>query len=166
MSDPKHPRPNDQVFDLSDLQLVDITPDRIAELSKLRQGHEIAVESVVSATPAVLKRAGISADEVQDLATAFAVIQRIDEVLPAVEKLVELLRETRLVRGHDVATRLGEMAQQVKRRADRAADGHEIAAPFEALSTYQSAPAVKAAATKEKAKAKEETPSPIAAPPV
>ena len=162
MSDPKHPKPYDQILDISDLTLVDITPEHISRLTKLRDGHPVAVDSVVSATPLALKRAGIHPDEAQELAALWADAQRIDEVLPAVEKLLELLHETRLVRGHEIAMRLGEMAQQIRRRADRSPDGTEILAPFEKLLAYQSAPALKAVATKEKARANEEAPSPPA----
>ncbi|MDI1434192.1 hypothetical protein [Polyangium sorediatum] len=159
MSDPKHPKPNDQVFDLSDLILVDITPDHISRLSKLRDGYHVAVETIVTASSLALQRAALHPGEVQALAASWADVQRIDEVVPAVEKLLELLHETRLVRGHEIAMRLGEMVQQIRRRADRSPDGAEILAPFEKLLAYQSAPALKAVATREKARANEEAPS-------
>jgi hypothetical protein len=50
------------------------------------------------------------------------------------------------------------MAQQVRRRADRALNGAEIEAPFEPLLKYQSAPAVKAAATRAKTNPKKDKP--------
>ncbi|MDI1484457.1 hypothetical protein [Polyangium sp. y55x31] len=159
MADPKHPKPNDQVLDLSDLTLVDITPDAISRLSKLRDGHAVAIANVLSASALALKRAGIHPDEIQEIAAPWADVQRIDEVLPAVEKLLELLHETRLVRGHEIAMRLGEMAQQIRRRAERSPDGAEILAPFEAMLAYQSGPALKAAATKEKARANDDAPT-------
>lgn len=152
MSDPKHPKPTDQVIDVSDLDLVDITPERIAELSKLREGHALAVKSILNASPEAIQRAGLNPSEIEALAAAYADIERINEVMPAVEKLVELLYETRLVRGDEVATRLSEMASLIRRRKSRSAQGPEIAGPFEPLLTYQSAPAHKAAATKAKAK--------------
>ncbi|MDI1450689.1 hypothetical protein [Polyangium sp. 6x1] len=160
MSDPKHPEPNDQIIDVSDLALVDITPDHINRLSKLREGYDVAVKTVVTASPLALQRAAIHPGEVAALAANWADVQRIDEVVPAVEKLLELLHETRLMRGHEIAMRLGEMAQQIRRRADRSPGGAEILAPFEALLAYQSGPALKAVATKEKARANEEAPSP------
>ncbi|MDI3286263.1 hypothetical protein [Polyangium sp. 15x6] len=159
MSDPKHPKPYDQVFDLSDLTLIDITPEYISHLTKLREGHPVAIDSVVSASPGSLKRAGIHPDEPQTVAALWSDVQRLDEVQPAVEKLLELIKETRLMRGHEIAMRLGEMAQQIRRRADRSPDGAEILALFEKLLTYQSAPALKAVATKERARANEEAPN-------
>ncbi|MDI1434195.1 hypothetical protein [Polyangium sorediatum] len=144
---------------LSDLQLVDITPEHISRLTKLREGHPVAIDNVISASPVALKRACIHPDEPQIVAALWADVQRLDEVLPAVEKLLELLHETRLMRGHEIAMRLGEMVQQIRRRADRSPDGAEILAPFEKLLAYQSAPALKAVATKEKARANEEAPS-------
>jgi len=151
MDDPKHPKPTDKHIDVRDLELVDIPPDHVARLSKLRAGHAEAVEGVLRLPAATLKRAGVHAEEVQDLAAHWATIQRIDEVMPAVEKLLELLKETRLVHGHEVALKLGEMASQVRRRADHAHNAGEIAGPFEPLLAYQSGPALRAAATKAKA---------------
>ncbi|HVK67406.1 MAG TPA: hypothetical protein VM694_23130, partial [Polyangium sp.] len=58
-----------------------------------------------------------------------------------------------------IANRLGEMAQQVRRRGERSPDGAPILALFEMLLAYQSAPALKAVATREKARANEEAPS-------
>ena len=159
MSDPKHPKPYDQIFDLSDLQLVDITPEHVSRLTKLREGHPVAIYNVISASPVALKRACIHPDEPQIVAALWADVQRLDEVLPAAEKLVELIKETRFMRGHEIAMRLGEMAQQIRRRADRSPDGAEILALFEKLLAYQSAPALKAVATREKARANEEDPS-------
>ena len=72
-----------------------------------------------------------------EIGAAWEASKRIEEVLPAVEKLLELLHETRLVRNHAIAFRLGEMAHQVRRRADRLPNGTEVVAPFEPLLDYQ-----------------------------
>jgi hypothetical protein len=159
MSDPKHPKPNDQVLDLSDIALSDIMPGHVNRLLKLRDGHELAIDNVLSAGPIVIKRAGLHPDEIQAIAEPWAAVQRIDEVVPAVEKLLELLKETRLVHGHTISVRLGELANQIRRRADHAPSDVDVLAPFEPLLSYQSGPAMKAAATKEKARAKETAPS-------
>ncbi|UQA57268.1 hypothetical protein [Polyangium aurulentum] len=153
MSDPKHPKAGDQSIDASDLALVDIMPDHISKLTKLRDGCGKAVGNVLGADPAARKRAGVNEVEVAELGEIWADCQRIDELLPAVEKLCELLHETRLVRGHEVAMKLGEMAHQIRRRAERMPNGTEILAPFSALLDYQFAPAQKAAATREKNRA-------------
>ncbi|MDI1442911.1 hypothetical protein [Polyangium sp. 6x1] len=164
MNDPKHPKAGDRTLDLGDIELVDITPDHVARLSKLRDGHAEAIEALVLATPAARQRAGLSEAEVNDLEALWAAYQRIDEVRPAVEKLLELLHETRLVRGHEIAYRLGEMAHQVRRRADRTDHGAEVAAPFEALLDYHFATGQMAAAAREKNKKEAEAPADASSP--
>ncbi|MDC3954771.1 hypothetical protein [Polyangium jinanense] len=162
MSDSKHPQPGDRSIDVTDLDLVDITPDHIARLSKLRDGYASAIKAILLADPAVRQRAGLSEIEVAELGADWETSKRIDEVVPAVEKLLELLHETRLMRNHAIAFRLGEMAHQVRRRADRLPNGTEVAAPFEPLLAYHFAVGQKIAAMREKnKKAAEKTkPSP------
>ncbi|TKC99587.1 hypothetical protein [Polyangium fumosum] len=159
MSDPKHPKAGDRTMDLSDIELVDITPDHVAHLSKLRDGHAGAIAALLLSDPAARQQAGLSEVEVAELGALWQDFQRIEEVLPAVEKLLELLHETRLVRAHEIAYRLGEMAHQVRRRAERSAKGAEVAAPFEALLEYHFATGQKAAAAREKNKKEAEAPA-------
>ena len=162
MSDPKHPTIGAQHIDVTDLALVDITPDHVHRLSKLRDGHGAAVSNVLGSNATIRKRAGVNEAEVEELGELWVACQRIDEVLPAAEKLVELLHETRLVRGHEVAIKLREIAHQVRRRAERLPDGTEVLAPFDALLDYQFGPAQKAAAARDKDKAdQDETQAPV-----
>lgn len=164
MSNPKHPKAGDRTMDLSDIEVVDITPDHVAHLSKLRDGHAGAIAALLAANLMARQRAGLNEVEVAELSAIWAAYQRIEEVLPAVEKLLELLHETRLVRGHEIAYRLGEMAHQVRRRADRSANGAEVAAPFEALLEYHFATGQKAAAAREKNKKEAEGPASTSSP--
>ncbi|MDI1477232.1 hypothetical protein [Polyangium sp. y55x31] len=152
MSNPKHPKAGDRSIDVTDVDLVDITPDHIARLSKLRDGHAPAIAAILHADPAARQRAGLSEAEVVELEADWEASRRIEEVLPAVEKLLELLHETRLVRNHAIAFRLGEMAHQVRRRADRLPNGTEVAAPFQTLLEYHFAVGQKIAALREKNK--------------
>jgi len=152
MSDPKHPKVGDRAVDITDVELVDITPDHIPRMTKLREGHPSAITAILGADLVARKRAGLSDSEVSDLDALWAKCQRIDEVLPAVEKLHELLVETRLVHGHEIGIRLGEMAHQVRRRADRSPNKGEVAGPFEALLDYHFATGQMAAAAREKNK--------------
>ncbi|MRG93843.1 hypothetical protein [Polyangium spumosum] len=164
MSNPQHPKPGDLVMDLSDIEVVDITPEHVARLSKLREGHALAILAVLLAEPAARQRAGLSEVEVAELATLSQNLQRVEEVLPAVEKLRELLHETRLVWSHEIAYRLGEMAHQVRRRAERAVNGVEVAAPFEALIDYHFETGQKSAAAREKNKTEAEAPASSSSP--
>ena len=164
MSDPKNPVPGDRCIDLTDIELHDITPDMARRLLKLRDGHAQAVQTLLLADPAVRKQAGLSEAEVQDLADTWAAYQRIEQVLPAVRKLLEIVEETRLVHGADIAMKLGEMAHQVRRRGAKIQNGDAVLAPFETLLDYQFGPAQMAADRRAKAKAEEETPAENPAP--
>jgi len=159
MSDPKHPRPGDQVVDLSDLALKDITPEQAQKLTKPRDGIAKAVTNVLLSDSEARKRAGVSDDEVVELTALWADYQRLEEVLPAVEKLAELVKETRQLSGHEIAIRVGEIANQIRRRGERSINEGEVVAPFSVLLDYQFGPAVKAAATREKAKGKTDAPA-------
>ncbi len=156
MSNPMHPKAGDKIIDVSDIELKDITPEHIGKLTKMREGHGVAILNLLESDPAARKRAGLSEPEVEELAELWTKYQRIEEVLPAAEKLAELLHETRMLHGHAIGAKLGEMANQIRRRADRVDDGAEVVGPFEALLAYQFAPAQKAAATRAKAETETE----------
>ncbi|UQA55772.1 hypothetical protein [Polyangium aurulentum] len=159
MSDPKNPVPGDRAIDLTDLELHDITPDMARRILKLRDGHPEAIQAVLLAPPAVRKQAGLSEAEVGDLVETWATYQRIEQVLPAIHKLVELLEETRLVHGANIAMQLGEMAHQVRRRSTKLPNGDAVLATFEALLDYQFGLAQTVADRRAKAKADAETPA-------
>jgi len=55
-------------------------------------------------------------------------------------------------RGHAIATRLAEIAEQARRRADRSLNGPAILGPLADLLDYQLGPAQKAVTTRAKAK--------------
>jgi hypothetical protein len=107
---------------------------------------------VLNLKPEAIERAGLNEKDIQRLTEIFARDERIGELLPASEKLVELLHETRQCGRHDMGTILAEFAAQSRRRADRAQNPAEILGPVEDLLDYQYGPAMKATATKEKAK--------------
>ncbi|HVK68192.1 MAG TPA: hypothetical protein VM694_27225 [Polyangium sp.] len=152
MSDPKHPAVGDLVIDASDVKVTDITPEQIQKLTKLRDGFEDAVHNLLGLKSEDADRAGLNEKDKARLAAAFARDQRISELLPAAQKLTELLHETRQTTRHEIATILAENAAQAKRRADRVQNGAEVLGPVAPLLDYQYGPANKAAATKEKAR--------------
>ena len=165
MSDPMHPVPGDLHIDVSDLTVYDLTPDQIAKKTKVRDGFDKAAECLGRLKPEQIKQAGISTDEVDRCAVFLAQYKRADEVLPAAEKLVELLRETRIESGHQIGVILGDAAAQVRRRADRDAKAAEVLGALDELLSYVSAPAYKAVATRNKAGSEEgATPDNAAAP--
>lgn len=150
--DPKLPKPGELHIDASDIQTVDLTPDDIRTLSKLRPGYEVAIECVLRQSPELLERAGVSAATLQRFSDLAATDKRCKEMLPASEKLTELLYETSLHTRHELAGLISEVAAQARRRAERDPKGSELLAALEEVIDYQCGPAVKAAATREKAK--------------
>jgi hypothetical protein len=159
MGDPKHPKVGDLSVDASDIQVTDITPEQVKKLTKVRDGFEKAIENVVNLKPEAIDRAGLNEKDIQRLTANLMRDQRIAELLPASEKLVELLHETRQLGRHEMATILGEFAAQTRRRADRSSNASEILGPLEVLLDYQYGPAMKATATKEKAKGAQAEPN-------
>lgn len=151
MSDPKHPKVGDLIIDATDIPLVDITPDRVRQLTKVRDGYESAVANVVQLATADVERAGLNPAEIQRLQSLSADDAHLGELHAAAQKLTELLYETRLQRRHEIATLLAEFAAQARRRADRVENKAEVLGPLAALLDYQYGPAKQAAATKEAA---------------
>lgn len=148
MSNPKNPEPGDLVIDASDIDVVDITPDQIMKLLKLHDGAEKAMDNLLRLKPLEISRAGVSDAEVARARVLIAEYRRIETLLPAVAKLLELLHETRLDRGHKISLLIAEIATQARRRGERDPQGAEILGPLEDLLTYQYGPAIKAAATR------------------
>jgi len=153
MNDPKNPKPGDPHIDASDYPLDDYTPEYLQTLTKLRAGYEKAVANIARLTPAQLKAAGISPEDAAALDFLTAEHKQLGVLYEASAKLTELLHETRMDRGHIIATRLAEAAQQARRRAHRSVNGPEILGPLEELLDYQLGPAMKALATRTRAKA-------------
>lgn len=165
MGDPVHPIPGDQIIDASSVKLTDITPEQLIRLTKVRDGFELAVANILNAKPADLERAGINEKEVARLASVFANDKHICELLPASDKLTEMLHESKQLGRHDMGTIMAEFAAQVRRRADRSVNGAEVLGPFDVLLDYQYGPAAKAMATKAKAKEKAKEASQDVSPP-
>lgn len=152
MSDPKNPKKGDLHIDASDIAVIDYTPEFLNTLTKLRPGYTEATDNLAALTPAQLDAAGINPAEITAVTALAAEHKQIGVLLAASEKLTDLLRDTHLDRGHRIATRLAEIVEQARRRADRSTNGAEILGPLDALITYQLGPSQKAAATKAKAK--------------
>jgi hypothetical protein len=114
-------------------------------------------------TPEELERAGVNEKEVQRARSLIAEHERAEKLLPAVEKLAELVYKTKLDRAHQISLIIGEMTNHVRRRGERNPNGAAILRPFADLLEYHYAPANKAVATK--ARAAEENAAPSDIPP-
>jgi hypothetical protein len=148
MSDPKHPSVGDVIIDASGIPLKNITPDRIRQLTKVRDGYGDAIQNVLQLKTEDVERAGLNPSDIQRLASLAQRDTHIGQLHAASEKLTEMLYETRLEDRHEIGTLLGEFAAQARRRADRVANGAEVLGPLETLLQYQSGPALQGAATK------------------
>ncbi|MDI3286913.1 hypothetical protein [Polyangium sp. 15x6] len=150
MNDPKKPVSGDKHIDASDLALIDVTPEQMLKFIKIREGVAHAIANLRRLTPEQIDRAGLNAGDVQRALHIADEHQQLDAMVPAAEKLAEMLIETRASRGHDLAMLLGEIASQARRRGQRDPKGPEILGPLEDLFAYQYGPAQKSAATRAK----------------
>jgi hypothetical protein len=161
LNDKPLPKPGDQVIDVSDMVLVDITPEHISKLVKLHDGADKAMANIERLKPAEIERAGLNEKDVTRALGLIAEHRRLEGILPAAEKLVELIFENKLDRGHQIGLLLGEIATQARRRGERDPKGAEILGPLADLFEYQYGPANKAVATRERnAKAAKTSPTP------
>lgn len=152
MSDPKNPKKGDLHIDASDISVIDYAPAALNNLTKLRPGHTGATDNLAVLTAEQIEAAGINPAEVAAVTALAAEHKKIAALHAAAEKLTELLNDTMLDRGHQIATRLAEIVEQARRRADRSPNGAQILGPLDALLAYQLGPSQKALATKAKAK--------------
>ena len=151
VSDPKHPKVGELIIDATGIPLVDITPERVRQLTKVRDGYEAVVTHMLQLAATDVERAGLNPAEIQRLQTLSADDAYLGELHAAAQKMTELLYETRLQRRHEIATLLAESAAQTRRRAERVENKHEVLGPLAPLLDYQYGPAQQAAATKEAA---------------
>jgi hypothetical protein len=159
-TDPKHPDIGDLIIDASQLPVRDLTPEQIKKITKLRDGALPALQRILQLTPQELVAAGISAAEITRANTLLSEYKYADELLPPAEKLAELMHETKLDRGHQIANLLTEIAGQVRRRAERDLLDDEILAKLEEVFDYQYGPAYMAQLTRaRKAEAEAEPPA-------
>lgn len=158
---PKHPVIGDQHIDATDRDLIDVTPDIVSSYVKFRAGANKAMANVERLTPQDIEKAGINDKAIATLTGLIQEYRHLEELLGPTEKLAEKLYETKLERAHRISQLFGEVCAQARRRAERDPKGAELLGPLQDLLDYQLAPAKKAIATREKAKAKGETTPPV-----
>jgi len=116
-----------------------------------------ALQRILQLTAEQRDAAGISPIEMTRATALLANYEYADELLPPVEKLAELVLETKLFTGHQIANLLTEVARQVRSRAERGLLDQEVLAALDELLEYQYGIAYKAQLTKaKKAKAEAE----------
>lgn len=154
MTDPKNPKPGDRSIDATDVPLVDITPEHMLKLIRIREGLGDAAGDILRLTPEDIDRIGLNPGDVQRAFSLIEQYERLEALLPAAAKLLEMITETRAVRAHELSLLFGEIASQARRRGERDPRGAEIMGPLANLFAYQYGPAQKAVATRAKGKGK------------
>ena len=149
MSDPKNPSIGDLAVDATELApiIVDLPPGARRGLLSSQPGCADVVTELRSNQKDFGARAGVRDEEVSDLEGLLANIARIDRVLPAARKQVELLEETRAVQDDTLQRRIYQIAQSVERRSRINGNG-DLAARYEKSCQYRSAIGVRAARTR------------------
>ncbi len=160
MSDPTHPKPGDLSIVAEDLAVINVPPEVIRGYLKFRDGVEKAISCVENLKTIDIERAGLNPATVQETLTLLADHRRACELLPAAEKLAELIYETKMHRAHHISLNFGELATQARRRGERNANGDEILGALKDLLDYHYGPAQKGANTRAKNKAAPTTQQP------
>src|SRR5262245_7173275 len=95
--DPKNPVVGDLVFDGSEFApyVVDLPPGACQGVLTTREGFSLVCQELLTNQAVLGAMAGIADQEITDLETTNARIERIDVFLPALRKAVEILTETR-----------------------------------------------------------------------
>ena len=151
MSNPKEAVPGDLIIDASDIQnIVDVTPEEISGFVKFHDGYEKALANLERLKPDDIDRAGINPKAVQDALTLIAQHRHCEKLLPAAEKLAELIYETKMERAHRISLLIGEIVSQAKRRGQGSAEAGLILGPLKDLFDYQLGPSAKAVNTRKK----------------
>jgi hypothetical protein len=149
-SDPKRPKYGEPAIDISDLPVKGMTAEQVKKATKLRPGALAALQRVLQLKPPQREAAGISPTEITRGGALLSDYTYAAELEPPAEKIAELVHETKIDRGHQIAALLTEVAGQVRHRAERGLLDPEVLAALEELFDYQYGPAYKGQLTKAK----------------
>lgn len=95
--DPKNPVVGEFLFDATEFEAyaVDLPPGGTAGMVTTREDFMLVCMEILTNQPTWGALAGITEQEIEDLAKANARIARIDVFIPALRKALEILTETR-----------------------------------------------------------------------
>jgi hypothetical protein len=148
--DPKNPVIGQFVYDGTEFvsYAVDLPPGGCQGLLVTREDHPDVCKELIANQAVWGAKAGIADQEIEDLKTTNERIARIDVFLPAMEKAVEMLTETRRLLD-DKRQRIAlDAAQSVDRRSGKLP---ELNAKYQKTREYRSAIAKKGLKTKKMA---------------
>lgn len=129
--------------------LEDLSPHEKIGKHAAQEGYADAVTEIFSNQTAVGARAGITSDDIEELKRANERIARLEIVMPAVRKLLELLEETHMSINDRRHRRVLEIASIIDMRA-RSRRDPSLHAKYELTRAYRSAIGLKAARTRRK----------------
>ena len=150
-SDPKKPDVGDLKLDATHLGgiMVDLPPGGRIGLRTSQPNFPETIAEVLSNQPLFGAAAGIRDEEPVAIQAAIQQMADIDALLPAAEKLVELLQETRAVIDDRLQKKVFAIAEAVERRAKMMGDD-ELRARYARTLEYRSAIGNKAARTRQR----------------
>ncbi len=149
-SNPKHPVPGDLSIDASELAsvIIDLPEGAMRGLRVEQDGLEEVLAEIFANQAEWGEKVGITSGDKLDLETLNVVIRRIDDFVPASQKLVELLLETRAKLDDRRQRLINAIAEGVERRAKSLDYGETLLARYQRTRAYRSAIAKKAARTR------------------
>jgi hypothetical protein len=127
--------------------LVDLAERERQGMRSAQSGYPKAEAEVVANQPVFGERAGITGFVFQQLIHSSEVIEKIDEQLPAVEKLLEILVESRAYHDDRRQRLVSGIAKSVEAQAAALGDS-ELLAKYQYTREYRSSIANKAARTR------------------
>jgi hypothetical protein len=155
MGDPKNPDVGDSILDASEVKLVDLSLDQIRRASKLYDGFEGALAAIRLASDDVKKRCKIDPAELTRIEGVLANLKMAQRFAAPLAKLSELISETIIADGSEIAVFLTEVANSARDRAEREDEGKapkgeaHLPAVLEALLKYQFGRAIQGAQTRQ-----------------
>lgn len=153
--------------------LLDLAPGERSSKHLTHEGFAEAVLEIVSNQADFGAEIGITTRDIDSLTQANEQVARLDAVLPAARKLVEMLSETRHALDHKRHRQISDLAAIIDVRS-RAESTPELRARYEKTRAYRSATANRAVATRrrnqqlqaETSGLPEDGPGDVATPPV
>ena len=145
--DPTNPEMGEVVFNGAEFisYLVDLQPAEMQGMRTALEGFAEVIKEIVSNHAIWGAKAGVTADDIEQLVTCTEHIARIDVFIPPVMKFAEMLTETRY-KLEDRRQRVAlNVAQSVDRRGVREP---QLLAKYEKTRSYRSLSAKKAAKTR------------------
>jgi hypothetical protein len=143
--------------------IVDLPPGGKLGLQTQQHGYGEAAAEIVSNQAAWGDQAGITAGDFEQLTLANDRIAKIDALLPAARKMVELLEETRAVLDDRRQRQISAIANAAEGRA-KVLRKPELLAKYEKTRAYRSAGAMKAARTRRRNESAQAETPPVAQP--